>query len=97
MTTPDGLPARTTKSPVGWAVRQVRPTRAGLLVIYPLVPPPTNPDLPETAPLTTEPVVGFLASFPVSPGAPTILYQVNRVYNELFGADDWDEELGENG
>jgi hypothetical protein len=86
------------KTPVGWAIRQVRPTDRGLLVIYPLEPPAPQPKLPVTVPLTTapEPVIGFLASFPVSPGAPAVLYQVNRVYNELFGEDDWDEEPEEN-
>lgn len=80
-------------TPVGWAVRRQRDPRRALLVVYP-VRPPTLPDGYQPAvELTTGPVVGFLASFPHSPGAPTVEYQVNLVYNDLFyGADEGDEE-----
>jgi hypothetical protein len=80
------------ETPVGWALRRQRPKERGLLLIYPLRPPEPVADSALTAELMTEPVMGFLASFPVSPGAPAVDYVVNRVYDELFGSDDWDDE-----
>jgi len=80
------------KTPVGWAVRRVRATRSGLLLLYPLLPPQPDLDLALAVELASEPVMGFLASFPVSPDAPAVDYVANRVYEELFGADDWDYE-----
>jgi hypothetical protein len=81
-------------TPVGWAVRRQRSPRHGLLVLYPVVPPKAPQDFRLEVDLTTEPIIGFLASFPHSPGAPTIEYQVNQIYNDLFfGAlDDEDDD-----
>lgn len=80
------------KTPVGWAIRQVRPRKRGLLLLYPLLPPTPEPDVPMKVEITNEPIIGFLASFPSSPGAPAVDYVVNRVYQELFEDDDWEDE-----
>jgi hypothetical protein len=85
------------KTPVGWAVRRVRDRQRGLLLVYPLAPPAPSAEAERTTELATDPIVGFLASFPMSPGAPAVEYQVNRVYDELFGADDWDDQEDDEG
>ena len=82
---------------VGWALRAQRPRERGLLLLYPLKPPAPVPGVPQTVTLTQDPVMGFLASFPASPGAPAVDYVVNRVFTETFGDDDWDDEDPEDG
>jgi hypothetical protein len=68
----------------------------GLLVLYPVEPPAAPEGFRLAVELTSKPIIGFLASFPHSPGAPTIEYQVNRIYNDLFytDEDDDDDEVG---
>jgi hypothetical protein len=47
-----------------------------------------------TVELTDGPVIGFLVSFPFSPGAPMVDYQVNRIYDiykDLFAEEEDDD------
>ncbi len=81
---------------MGWAVRRQRAVANGLLVIYPVVPPQQPKGFPLGVTLTSMPIIGFLASFPHSPDAPTIEYQVNQIYNDLFYGDE-DEEASDEG
>jgi hypothetical protein len=75
--------------------RSERPREQGLLVLYPLKVPELPEGVTATVELTTRPIIGFLVSFPKSPGAPTIDYQANRIfsiYEDLFDDDDEDED-----
>lgn len=69
-------PARVKPLAMGPFVRQVRPTTRGLLVVYCLNPK----DAQMSEPVRTIP--GILVSFPNSPGAPTISYEVPARYWE---------------
>lgn len=68
--------------PSGPFIRQVRPSKRGLLLIYLL--DPANIDA-ESA-FATRPFVGYAVSFPGSDSARAVEYVVNNVY--------WDEEFG---
>ena len=82
-------------APVGPIIRRARPAERGLLLIY-LLEAPTAEDRETAWPrvtLTSDPLVGFAVSFPASGNAPAMDYVVNqRFLDELFGADDEDDE-----
>lgn len=78
--------------PSGPEIREQRPRDRGLLVLYPLRRPAVPDDAPRGVELTDGPVIGFLASFPHSPGAPAVDYVVNRVYEDMFDPDDDDDQ-----
>lgn len=78
--------------PSGPEIRRQRPRDRGLLVLYPLNRPAVPDDAPRGVDLTDGPVIGFLASFPHSPGAPAVDYVVNRVYEDMFDPDDDDDQ-----
>ena len=84
------------EEPSGAIIRRTRPVARGLLLIYLLEAPST--ELREAArqrvTLTSDPLVGFAVSFPVSENAPAMDYIVNqRFLDELLGAgDDEDDE-----
>ncbi|HXK39454.1 MAG TPA: Z1 domain-containing protein, partial [Candidatus Paceibacterota bacterium] len=68
--------------PSGRVIRHARPPTRGLLLLYPLAPPPGS--YPPNIHLG--PMLGFAVSFPQSPAAPMIDYVVNRRFLEdLYG------------
>ena len=81
--------------PSGLSIRDVRSPRRGLLLLYPLDPDPPAaentpmlPDDPVGIAGLEGPLMGFAVSFPSSPGAPTISYQVpNRYLQTSFEFD----------
>ncbi|AFZ19207.1 Z1 domain-containing protein [Allocoleopsis franciscana] len=73
-----GKPPSSSKTPNGKVIRSKRLPRNGLLLLYPLDPAEIESDFP---------VIGFAVSFPNSPTARRIEYQVNNVY--------WEQEFGE--
>ncbi len=79
--------------PSGPEIRRERSVEHGLLVIYPLHRPDVPADADPRVQLTDGPIIGFLASFPHSPGAPAIDYVVNQVYEEMFDPYDDDEAV----
>jgi hypothetical protein len=81
-------------TPGAHEVRKERSRQRGLLVIYPLEPPQLLKGMTATVELTDGPVIGFLVSFPFSPGAPMVDYQVNRIYDiykDLFAEEEDDD------
>jgi Z1 domain len=58
-------------SPSGTMMRQVRPPKTGLLIIYPLDTAKTKTDLP---------LIGFAFSFPQSDNAQKVTYRVTNLY-----------------
>lgn len=68
------------QSPSGPAIRWIRDTSKGLLLLYPLKPGPSGIGGLDV------PILGFAVSFPDSPGAPTISYVVPNRYWEEFAA-----------
>jgi hypothetical protein len=62
--------------PAGWALRHFRPTKNGLLLIYPLEPDMEKSDAGPEGP----PIVGIGVSFPVNPNDQKIAYIVNPIY-----------------
>jgi hypothetical protein len=71
--------------PAGVVIRHdIRPSRRGLLLLYPLDPAFPDPPVPGE-----QPIIGFAISFPKSSspaGASAIEYTVNNVY--------WEQEFG---
>jgi hypothetical protein len=78
-------------TPSALDIRRVRDRTKGMLVVYPLEPPVLPLGVKSAVELTTRPIIGFLVSFPESPGAPTVDYQANRIfsiYSDLFAEED---------
>lgn len=73
-------PAQVKPPALGPFGRRVRPVTRGLLVLYPLDPAPAR--MPQPPAVQVSAIVGFMVSFPVSPGAPTIEYVVPERYWE---------------
>lgn len=66
--------------PSGPFIREIRSPKNGLLLIYPLSSP---------IPTTETPVIGFAVSFPKSPNAKEIEYQVNtRYWTDRYGEEE---------
>ena len=84
--------------PGGLFERQARPPQRGLLLIYPLDPEPARRRDSVDGPVDPEekldtPLVGFAISFPYSPQAKPVAYQVNQVFWEQeYGPDSADED-----
>ncbi len=75
----------------GLAIRNVRSTRRGLLLLYPLDPARVGRD--ETLEDKQTPVMAFAISFPVIENAEAVDYRVNHIYwEQYYGANDWDED-----
>jgi len=75
-------------SPSGLAIRKVRPSTRGLLLLYPLVP--------KDDPNTEKPYIGLAISFPKSDNPETVTYTVNNTYWQQefaepeYGGQEWD-------
>ena len=68
--------------PGGKEIRQSRPKKRGMLLIYPL--DPQHAGLPKGTP----PVIGMAISFPKSDTATEVTYTVNNVFTSRGGDDD---------
>lgn len=78
----------------GRSIREVRPPRRGLLIIYPLDPHQIGQD--ESIEDKKTPVVGFALSFPDSQTAHAVDHVVNHVYyKQYYGENDWSEDEDE--
>ncbi len=69
-------------APGGKDIRQSRPKKRGMLLIYPL--DPQHAGLPEGSP----PVIGLAISFPKSDTATEVTYTVNNVFTTRGGDND---------
>jgi hypothetical protein len=69
--------------PSGPAIRRVRSEKNGLLLIYPL-----NPSEPLKDESFVYPFIGIAVSFPYIERAIPIEYDVNPIYQQLFGNED---------
>ncbi|MDZ7961469.1 MAG: Z1 domain-containing protein [Aulosira sp. DedQUE10] len=75
-----GKPPSSSKTPNGKVIRSNRSPKNGLLLLYPLDPTVAEIDF-------HMPIIGFAISFPESPTARKVEYQVNNVY--------WQQEFGQ--
>ncbi|HAN92106.1 MAG: Z1 domain-containing protein [Gemmatimonadetes bacterium] len=68
--------------PSGKHIRAMRPLKRGLMILYPL-------RLHDASTALSSIVLGLAVSFPESPNAPRVRYQVNGIYYEQeFGPDE---------
>ena len=85
----------TTKVANGRIVRELRSKTRGLLLIYPLSPPPvvpaakgdSGPGEPTGLAVTGTPIIGLALSFPTSDTATSVEYQVNKVWDVTVQED----------
>lgn len=85
-----------TEHPNGHVVRVLRPPRTGLLLIYPLSPPPKIvhaaalkiADEPTGLDPNGPPIIGVAASFPTSPTAVSVEYLANTVLGPEMQDDE---------
>jgi len=87
----EGLPPFT--RPNGEDFRLVRPDKKALLLIYPFTPVLGEDDAVRRVANLSLPVIGIAASFASSEKVNLLEYQVNQVFQKLFGIPDIDEGI----
>ncbi len=87
----EGLPPFT--RPNGEDFRLVRPDKKALLLIYPFTPVLGEDNAGRRVANLSLPVIGIAASFASSEKVNLLEYQVNQVFQKLFGIPDIDEGI----